>query len=794
MPSNWTRPPGQGDANRQTSAGLDDGGISLTGDVQHIFFRSDDGRFAVISVVGSDGVTWRAKGALAAVHVGDVIELQGRVVTDPRFGREIRVEHARPRLPVGREGIVRMLVGLGVRGVARRTAERVVDTLGESALALLQANPDGVLAIRGLGGARGQSLASALRSRLAGLDSDAALADLGLGPAAILRLQARYPKDALLRVRDDPFATVGAVAGLGFRTADTVARALGVAQDDAVRVDAGLAHALDALSRQGHTAPPQSLAVQRACQLLGLPAADVAPAIARAVVAGRVVHAEITAVADAGEDDDDDAGDGNAGHGDAHHNNNATRVGLTRLVRQEAQLAVDLTAIASAGPTPLNAATLQARLALASAELGIELGQTQKDAICAALGSGLHIVTGGPGTGKTTIVRGLLAALRPDGLRFCLAAPTGRAARRLSEATGAAATTLHRLLEFEPRTFTFARNRSNPLDAELVIVDEASMVDVPLAAALADAVAPGGRLVLIGDADQLPSVGPGAVLDDMLGSGVVPSTRLSQVYRQGERSGIVDAAHALLAGHLPAGARDESGDFFVVLRADAVAVAETILEVVTRRLPERYGLDPTTDVAVLVPMHRGAVGTRELNARLGAALNPSGSAVGALSGGGEPLRVGDKVLQTRNNYDLDVFNGDVGVIVGRDGKGVAVRFGDRVVAFDDDAGRDLEAAWAMTVHKAQGSEIPAVVVGLEDAHHVLLERNLLYTAITRARSKVVVVTTPRAFERAVRNTAPRWRATLLGALLRGHVRWVGGEPLLRAAAGPIVGRDLAGRP
>lgn len=712
--------------------------------VERCFFVSDDRRFAVIACVDEDGNQLRAKGPVAGLHEGDDAELVGKFVDEPRYGRTFRVRAGRPRLPSTREGVTRLIAGLGVPGIGKRRAAAAAEALGSDPLQTLRETPELLLHVPGLGRARAETLLEALGSRLRSVHDEAALHELGLGAAAIARLTARYPEGPMLQLRADPYRAIESVPGLGFRTADGVARALGLSAEAPTRLRAGLRAAADELARRGHTAPEAERLLERAAALLDVPYEHVERAAAsrgHGMVAVRLKG-------------------GDAGGGDA---DGGERLGQERLVRAELRLAERTQALLARPARTLSESSVTARLERAVAALGHPLAQPQRDAIATSLTASLHVVTGGPGTGKTTIVRGLLAALSDDAPRLLLAAPTGRAARRLADATGQAAQTLHRLLEFDPHRGGFTRDADNPLEADVLIVDEASMVDVPLADAVFAALPDGARLVLIGDADQLPSVGPGAVLDDLIRSGLVPTTRLTRVYRQGARSGIVDAAHAILDGVVPSGARDETGDFFVILRSDAEAVAATIEEVVADRLPARFGFDPAQDVAVLVPMHRGAVGTRELNQRLGDRLNPEGRALG------EGLRAGDKVLQSRNNYDLDVFNGDIGQVIGRTGAGLMVRFGERDVVVPDESREDLDLAFAMTVHKSQGSEMPAVVIGLEDAHHVLLERNLLYTAVTRARHVAVIVATPRALQRAVRNTAPRWRATLLADALLGRV-------------------------
>jgi exodeoxyribonuclease V alpha subunit len=395
----------------------------------------------------------------------------------------------------------------------------------------------------------------------------------------------------------------------------------------------------------------------------------------------------------------------------------------------------------------------------------VELAPEQRSAVEEAARRQVLVVTGGPGVGKTTIVRAILAVLAGSKVDVRLAAPTGRAAKRMSEATGGEATTLHRLLEFDPKKYAFKRDRSRPIECGAVIVDEASMLDLPMADALTQAIAPGTRLILVGDVDQLPSVGPGAILRDVIASGTIPSVRLRQIFRQAARSLIVTNAHRINDGEPPISAPAGSdADFFVVERRDPEHARDTLIELVTQRIPNRFGLDPVRDVQVLTPMNRGPAGAIALNEALQAALNPRGD---ALVRGARTYRVGDKVMQLRNDYDKNVFNGDVGFITSIDPEEMAmtIRFDEREVAFEASDLDDLVLAYACTVHKSQGSEYPAVVIPLLTTHFVMLSKNLLYTAVTRGKRLVVLVCDPRALEIALSQRRREERRTRLGRRL-----------------------------
>jgi exodeoxyribonuclease V alpha subunit len=406
----------------------------------------------------------------------------------------------------------------------------------------------------------------------------------------------------------------------------------------------------------------------------------------------------------------------------------------------------------------------------------IQLADRQLEALAAALVEPVAVITGGPGTGKTTLIRGVIDILGARGHAVLLAAPTGRAAKRLQEATAADARTIHRLLEFNPRTATFGRNRGTPLDANLVVVDEVSMLDVELAQRLLDAVPTGCRVVLVGDADQLPSVGPGNVLADLIASGRVRVIRLTEIFRQAEQSLIVVNAHRINCGEMPFfGSRDAGGDFYFVDRDQPAEAASLAIDFVARRIPERFGLDPVRDVQVLSPMHRGELGVANLNQRLRELLTPAGP---ELRVGGRSFRVGDKLMQVRNNYELDVFNGDIGRVIALDEESaeLTVGFDDRPVVIGSDGLDDLVPAYACTIHKSQGSEYPAVVIVLHHQHHIMLQRNLLYTAVTRGRRLVVIVGSRRALGRAVHNATVRERHSRLAERLRQSP----GEPVQQA--------------
>ncbi len=718
--------------------------------LQRIIYERADGGFSIAVFEPVDGVeTFVAKGPLWGLSSGETVALSGRWHTDPKWGRQLQVSTARPVLPATVAGIQRYLVAAKIKGVGPALAGRIVDRFGTETLKVIAAEPQRLQEVRGLGRARRTAVVAALQPRI---ERDAALVfllDLGIGSALAGRIVETLGDDSVRTVREQPYRLAREVTGIGFTLADRIARSQGVAADDPARLDAGVNHALEQLANQGHTAPSAEQLLDTARELLRREVDDVAAAVQREVARGHVLEIGVAQGALGSEP-------GQAGVA-VHH-------GMRRLMRAEASLAEDLARLGVSSGGQLVGDALDARLHLAAGALGFAPAGRQLEAIQQALSSGLMVVTGGPGTGKTTIIQGVIAASGPDKLHIALAAPTGRAARRLAEATGMEASTLHRLLEFDPRTRAFLRGRSMPLEHDLVIVDECSMVDTSLAAALCCAIRPGARLLLVGDADQLPSVGPGAVLDDIVRSDRCPVIRLDHIYRQAGESLIVDNAHRVCAGRMPVGgSRERAGDFYLLDRDRPEDIISTLLEVVLRRIPARLGLHPVDDIQVIVPMHRGTLGTVELNNVLRAELNPEGDPVG------HGLRVGDKVLQVRNNYDLDVFNGDIGRVLRREGEHVIVRLGEREVACGESALTDLQLAYAITVHKSQGSEYPAVVLPLHGQHRMLLQRNLLYTALTRARRFAVLIGQRAAVGRAARNAAPTRRVTLLRQRLRGEL-------------------------
>lgn len=722
---------------------------ALRGVVEKVRFTSDKGDFAVLQLRDrSTGQALVVRGPLAGLHKGDLIQCVGKLEHDSRYGVQFAADAGWPETPTTTAGLTRLLQSGRFPGIGGVLAERIAQALGSEPLQTLRDKPDALQGVRGVPARLQQEVRDGLLALDAAEASWLGLASLGVPPGLCRRLIAALGPAAVRLVRDRPWTIAERVRGIGFAQADRLALDLGFAVDHPERVLAATRRALADLAGNGHTAPPVVALADRVATLLqplearqrGEPPTPVS------------LDAVLQQLQTAGEVRLD-----------------AQRVGLPALYDAESFVAEALLARLARPPQPHHEAAA-AGLVRAEAALGFALEGRQREAVALALRAPLVVITGGPGTGKTTILRGLLAALGggASAPRLALAAPTGRAARRLAESTGKEAKTLHRLLDYEPHNEAFARNAETPLELDWLVVDEVSMMEVPLAAALLRALPAHARLVLVGDANQLPSVGPGAFLADLLAAPAVPRVVLEQVFRQGSTSQIPQAAWSVLAGALPQSAQDASGDFYHIVRETPEEIADAVVEVALSRLPRR-GFDPVLDVQVLTPMHKGVLGTRQLGERLGRQLRPTQAE--ALAGG---FVAGDKVLQLRNDYDRDIFNGDVGVVMGM-GEPLAmplgttptlrVRFGDRPVDLPEDALGDLDLAFAMTVHKSQGSEYPAVVIPIHPSQHLMLQRNLLYTAITRARRFCVVVGPTRAVLRAVQTAAPLQRHTRLASLL-----------------------------
>lgn len=728
--------PGERESRDERSAR--DEPVSLLGTLLSITFRNEDNGYTVARLEPEDGgrlVT--VVGPMPGVVEGDTLLLQGRWIQHPTYGKQLEVERCALRPPAGRRGLIRFLGGGRVKGVGPKTAERIVDCLGNDVLDRIARNPELLNTVPGLGRGKARLILAQLEEQRAAAAALVFLQEHGLGPGLAQRVWRTYGESSVQVVRDNPWRLAEEVWGIGFRTADQLAQALGHEPDSSLRIAAGLVHLLGRAAQEGHVGLPAELLVEQAAPFLEVDELRVRQVLDECLGERRVIDDGL--------------------------------LYLPELLAAERALAHSVRELLG-NSQPLVSLQPEAALAFAEQRSGLSLAPDQRRALEVALSSRIAVITGGPGVGKTTIVRLLLDVLVTQGRRVALAAPTGRAARRLAQATGAEASTLHRLLGIQPAGVGFQRVSPEPLDLDVLIVDETSMVDLALMAATVAALPQGAGLVLVGDADQLPSVGPGEVLAAFIASGEVPVARLSTIFRQAEHGGIVRVAHDLNAGELPTFDEGPAGEAFFVERNEAGAAAETIRALVVERIPERFGLDALRDVQVLTPIHGGPLGTVALNELLREALNPPGAGKAELSRFGKLFRQGDKVMQVRNNYDLSVFNGDIGVIESIDVEEgeLLIDFEGRRVQYALDALDQLEPAFAITCHKSQGSEFPAVVVPVVGAHFMMLRRNLVYTAFTRARRVLCAVGQWRALQTAVAALGSGQRHSRLAERLRGE--------------------------
>ncbi len=713
----------------------------IEGVLARIVFASDESGFIVARLE----IPGRAEpativGNLLGIQPGESLRLRGRWVHDRRYGRQFRVESYVTIQPSTLEGIERYLGSGLVRGIGKVMAKRLVEAFGIETLEVIESDADRLTEVEGIGGKRSEMIRAAWREQREIKEVMLFLQSHGVTTGLAIKIFKLYGERSIAVVRENPYRLAIEIFGIGFRTADQIAMRIGIAADSPQRAEAGIVHTLQAATEEGHLFLPRDRLLTAATEVLGIAPSIVEEAVSALAGRGQVIL------------DSGDAGKPPAVYLPPHHT-------------AETGVAERLINIREAAVSPISI-DIERALAWFEERQGLELAPEQRQAVRAAIDGKLVVITGGPGTGKTTLVNAIIRILERKSQRILLAAPTGRAAKRLNEATGREAKTIHRLLEFSPKLMGFGRNAARPLEADLVIVDEFSMVDNLLAYNLLRAIPDSARLVVVGDADQLPSVGPGNVLRDLIQSGSVPVVRLRTIFRQDEEGGIVVNAHRVNEGRMPH--LDESGpeqEFYFIDRDDPEEALRTILSLVSERIPKSFGLDPTDDIQVLTPMHRGILGASNLNTALQEILNPSGEEI---TRGSRRLRVGDKVLQIRNNYDLEVWNGDIGRVMGIDpdeGE-VRVRFDDRIVRYDPSEIDELMLAYACSIHKSQGSEYRCVVIPIHTQHYVLLQRNLLYTAITRGKQKVIVVGSKRALAIAVRNNAIRSRFTRLAERLR----------------------------
>ncbi|MFT7462138.1 MAG: exodeoxyribonuclease V alpha subunit [Pseudohongiellaceae bacterium] len=716
--------------------------VSIDGTLSVVTFRNEDNGYTVGKVDtegGDDDIpdTATVVGTMAGVEMGDTVRVTGRWTTHPTYGRQLAVESCEVRLPSGRRGLIQFLGGGRIKGVGPKTAEKIVDVLGTDVLQRLERNPALLATVPGISDSRARGIMSQLLDQQEAAAALVFLQEHGLGGAAAHKVWKHYGVHTVEKVRSNPYRLADEIFGIGFKTADTVARSMGHELDGPFRIAAGLSYLLGRAAMEGHVGLPAEALIERTAPFLEVGEQAVEAVLIEGFEERRLID------------------DGLVYRPDLYD-------AEVEVARHARRLIEDPTCPIDVDP--------HAALIWAEKAAGLELAPDQREALQTSLTHKLSVITGGPGVGKTTIVRLLVDVLQKQHRKVSLAAPTGRAARRLEQATGREAATIHRLLGIRPAGGGAFQRKDTPLDADVLIVDEMSMVDITLMASVLSALPDEACLILVGDRDQLPSVGPGEVLSAFTASGLVPVSRLTTVFRQAANSGIVRVAHELNSGEVPRFDEDSEGQAFWVERPDPIDCLQALRSLILERIPQRFGLDPLKDVQVLTPMHRGPVGTIALNENLREVLNPTAPGKPELRRFGKLYRQGDKVMQVRNNYDLEVFNGDIGRIteLNESESVVSINFEGRQVEYSLDQIDQLEAAFAITCHKSQGSEFPAVLLPLYQSQFMMLRRNLVYTAFTRASRVLVAMGEWAALQRAAATADAGRRHSRLAERMTGE--------------------------
>lgn len=723
-------------------------GETIVGVLERIVFYNDENYFTIGEVKLSEGSreTVTVTGTLPAVQCGETLELSGEWVLNKNYGRQFKITHFTSKLPSSVHGIRKYLGSGLIPGIGKAYAERIVNRFGADTLRIISEESARLKEIPGIGAGRIKAIKESWEGQAALREIIIFLQTYGVTSVQCSRIVKTYGNNAKKILQENPYRLARDIDGIAFPTADKIARNLGLPNESERRIEAGILYVLDNAEIDGHTAFPLEELQKNACELLEVSDALVSRTLSKLIEKKQLLPLP------------------------------GSELGLLQKSDQakaEREIAACVNLLTQT-PGALPPIKIDRAVLWAEEHAGFEFAPEQKQAVATALAEKFSVITGGPGTGKTTILQAVCSILRAKKVRITLAAPTGRAAQRMSETTSLPAGTIHRLLKPEPLLGGFVHNENYPLETDFVIVDETSMLDNKLASALMRAVPKEAHLVFVGDVNQLPSVGAGNVLGDLIASGRVPVTRLSAVYRQGKRSGIVTTAHAILQGdarppepqQLSVYEFNPAHDIHFIRADSAEDCCKKTVELATRAIPRLLGIRSSEAIQVLVPMHRGNVGVQNMNTLLQKAFKP-GTAQSVPAPGGTRFEIGDKVLQNRNNYDKNVFNGDLGFVenVFPETGGVRVRFAESVIDYARGELSELQLAYAITIHKSQGSEFPAVVIPLAKAHFMMLRRNLIYTAITRGRKKVFIVGEPAAYAMAVKNAESARRYTGLPARL-----------------------------
>ena len=707
---------------------------SLAGLVERVTFHSPETGFCVLRVKirgNRDLVT--LVGSAASIQPGEYVHASGRWDNHRDHGLQFKADFLKVTPPTTTEGIERYLGSGMIKGIGPVYAKKLVDAFREAVFDVIEQNPDKLKEIDGIGPVRATRIAAGWADQKAIREIMLFLQSHGVGTARAVRIYKTYGVEAIPLMMENPYRLARDIRGIGFKTADEIAGRLGIEKTSMVRARAGISYTLMEAIGDGHCALPKDDLLENAAGILEIPKDSLPDALALELQEGNVISDNI----------------GDRGCIFLPHLWHAEKTIADRLIRL------------SSGAMPWPNIDPSKAIPWVENKLNVTLAASQKEAVDVALRAKTLVITGGPGVGKTTIVNSILKIVMAKGIKVALAAPTGRAAKRLSESTRLEAKTVHRLLEFDPINGGFKRSADFPLECDLLVIDETSMVDVPLMAQLLRAVPDLAAVIIVGDADQLPSVGPGQVLADIIASEIMPVTRLTEIFRQAAKSRIITNAHRVNKGHMPelTLSKDEETDFYFIDAAEPEDAVSKIVELVKTRISRRFGLDPIRDIQVLCPMQRGAVGARSLNVELQKALNSGNANQPAVERFGYTYRVGDKVMQTENDYEKEVFNGDIGFItaIDVDANEITINFDERTVTYGFGELDEVMLCYATTIHKSQGSEYPAVVIPIMTQHYMMLERNLLYTGITRGQKLVVLVGQKKAVAIAVRGNKDRRR-------------------------------------
>jgi exodeoxyribonuclease V alpha subunit len=714
----------------------------LSGSVERVTFHSEESGFCVLRVkVKGHRELVIVIGSAASITPGEYVECVGTWHNDKTHGLQFKTTHLKVVPPSTLEGIEKYLGSGLVKGIGPHFAKILVKAFGADVFTVIEETPERLLTLPGIGKKRTDKVTAAWSEQKVIREIMVFLQSHGVGTGRAVRIYKTYGDEAIIKVSENPYRLALDIHGIGFKTADVIAGRLGIAPDSLIRAQAGVRHVLQEMSGDGHCAAPHDKLIEEAGKLLQIVEATLEEAIHEEIVQENLVQEEIYGV---------------------------PCLFLTPLHRAEMGVANSIKRILPGSP-PWGEADEAKAIPWVEEKTGLTLSESQKEAVRLALTSKMVVITGGPGVGKTTLVNSILLLVRAKNVNVTLCAPTGRAAKRLSESTGLEAKTIHRLLEFDPQSFGFKRGRDNPLDCDLIVIDESSMVDVTLMNKLLAAVPDDAALMIVGDVDQLPSVGPGSVLADIIDSGAVPTVRLTEIFRQAATSKIIVNAHRINKGELPLkhDNKDELSDFYFIPADTPEEIHAKLIQIVTERIPKRFGLHPVKDVQVLTPMNRGGLGSHSLNAELQKVLNPKGEP--KIIRFGTTYSPGDKIIQTVNNYDKEVFNGDIGQILAIDTEESTLKaeYDGRIVEYDFGELDEVSLAYATSIHKSQGSEYPAVVIPLAMQHYTLLERNLIYTAVTRGKKLVTIIGQPKALAMAVKNRKSNRRLTNLAARIAG---------------------------